>query len=377
MSKNERKNSPKKDSKTPPFEPDFSHPHGRLFLQQGHLQLHPKVSYQTLVILVIFVGHVWLIYDNERLLPNEGKGVIPYFQWQTKGVGSKVVSSLRLRWEMRTPSKCSSYLPFWKQPLSLRAYRHKPKISRKKKVIQTNKPPIPPTLPSQIPAVFLSDLGDVAQLGSTSGNLKKKTGKIAWPVFPPSHGKLNIRPRNSRSKRFSRKTTCNPSYQKRNFSCFFCEGWQNVSCDSDSVKKLASRQEIIPKIEEVSCFSLGARMFCVFIFWFQVRIYRVSVDQFQRLQNRRSVPFPSAKNLARRRPQVPWNCQTMTGRPEEKGRNRGAIGLMWSSKCAEFTPSSHQHSVVFTITPPFHLHKKAPGPRPSASIYKSWVAAWP
>jgi len=41
MSKNEQKNSPKKDSK-PPFEPDFSHPHGRLFLQQGHLQLHPK-----------------------------------------------------------------------------------------------------------------------------------------------------------------------------------------------------------------------------------------------------------------------------------------------------------------------------------------------
>ena len=40
--KNEQKNSPKKDSKTPPFEPDFSHPHGRLFLQQGHLQLHPK-----------------------------------------------------------------------------------------------------------------------------------------------------------------------------------------------------------------------------------------------------------------------------------------------------------------------------------------------
>ena len=39
-----------------------------------------------------------------------------------------------------------------------------------------------------------------------------------------------------------------------------------MSCDSDSVKKLASRQEIIPKIEEVSCFSLGARMFCVFIF---------------------------------------------------------------------------------------------------------------
>ena len=92
---------------------------------------------------------------------------------------------------MRTPSKCSSYLPFWKQPLSLRAYRHKPKISRKKKVIQTNKPPVP----QHFPVKFLRCISlRPWRCRSTWQHLrepeKKKRKKLRDLFFPPSHGKL-------------------------------------------------------------------------------------------------------------------------------------------------------------------------------------------